>query len=392
MKRDLKVEGASRYVVGEVKRFNQKNEMFKRVRWDVNVMHLVSEMKIAMQASRDKPGYTVEEQAFERAAWALERNFANGNSSGKQGLYAWDSPTITATQPEDLKISGGDPLEISRMIKRIAKFLGASLVGVCELDRRWLYSDYCNVPGIQVPDPSMPDVEQGPVEISEEYKYAIVMAFEMDYQAIRYTPTSIGAAASGRGYSEMAYTTYLLAHYILSLGYKAIPMGNDTACSIPIAIDAGLGELSRMGFLITPEYGPRVRISKIFTDLPLTPDQPIDFGVWEFCSRCEKCAVNCPGQAIMYGEATATIHNICNREGLLRWPINVEKCLGFITSNGAACSTCIRVCPFNKPSGWTHELVRWGVKYTPLLNQFFVKMDDMLGYGKKMKAEHFWKL
>ena len=35
--------------------------------------------------------------------------------------------------------------------------------------------------------------------------------------------------------------------------------------------------------LITPEFGPRVRIAKIFTDFPLSPDQPILFGVRSFC-------------------------------------------------------------------------------------------------------------
>ena len=40
----------------------------------------------------------------------------------------------------------------------------------------------------------------------------------------------------------------------------------------PLAIMAGLGELSRIGILITPEFGPRVRLCKVFTDLPLQAD------------------------------------------------------------------------------------------------------------------------
>ena len=71
----------------------------------------------------------------------------------------------------------------------------------------------------------------------------------------------------------------ILAEFIRILGYKAIPMGNDTSLSIPLAIDAGLGELGRHGLLITPEYGPCVRLCKVFTDLPLEPDKPIQFGV-----------------------------------------------------------------------------------------------------------------
>ena len=48
--------------------------------------------------------------------------------------------------------------------------------------------------------------------------------------------------------------------------------------TIPMAVDAGLGELGRNGLLLTEKYGPRVRLCKVFTDLPLEPDEPIDLG------------------------------------------------------------------------------------------------------------------
>ena len=167
-------------------------------------------------------------------------------------------------------------------------------------------------------------------------------------------------------------------------------MGNDTALSIPIAIDAGLGELSRAGLLITKEFGPRVRISKVFTDLPLVTDRPIEFGVWDFCMKCKKCAQNCPGQALEYGEPGDKVHNISNNSGLFRWPINAEKCFRFWAAIGTSCVNCIRVCPFNKPTGWLHSGVRWGVTHASWLDSLFVRMDDLLGYGKQVSAEHFW--
>jgi len=36
-------------------------------------------------------------------------------------------------------------------------------------------------------------------------------------------------------------------------------------------VDAGLGELGRNGLLVTPEFGSRVRLCKVFTELPLQP-------------------------------------------------------------------------------------------------------------------------
>jgi len=66
------------------------------------------------------------------------------------------------------------------------------------------------------------------------------VAVEMDFEAINCSPAHPASAATGAGYSRMAFTVGLLAQYIRGLGYQAIPCGNDTACSIPIAIDAGL--------------------------------------------------------------------------------------------------------------------------------------------------------
>ncbi len=167
-------------------------------------------------------------------------------------------------------------------------------------------------------------------------------------------------------------------------------MGNDTANSIPLAIDAGLGELGRLDKLITPQFGPRVRLSKVFTNLPLVPDRPIEFGVWDFCLQCKKCAQNCPAQAISYREPTDEPTSISNRTGILRWPVQAEKCLGWFAKNGGDCSNCIRVCPFNKPRGLLHDTARWGVKHTPFLNPVFLKADNLLGYGRMVKSENFW--
>ncbi|MBT8363981.1 MAG: reductive dehalogenase, partial [Deltaproteobacteria bacterium] len=195
----------------------------------------------------------------------------------------------------------------------------------------------------------------------------------------------------GAGYSRMAFTAGLLAQYIRGLGYQAIPCGNDTACSIPIAIDAGLGEIARNGLLITPQFGPRVRLAKVLTDLPLIPDRPIEFGVWDFCLKCQKCAKKCPSQSIMYGKPTEKPHNISNRDGVMTWHINAETCLNFWATNGTDCSNCIRTCPFNKPGGMLHDWVRWGITNTPRLNKLFMWGDELFGYGRKRDSADFWQ-
>ena len=378
-------QGASRYVVGNVEPYDQKNEMFKRPFWDLQARELGKKFYFTPVMPRDKAGYRLYDQSMVNASWRLEREFALGVRGGRMGLYDWDwdgkfgYPRV----PPGLKISETNPKILTRWVKKAATFFGASLVGVCELDRRWIYSSAYNITpeGGQETENTIPD----------DYKYAVAIAVEMDYMAMQCSPFGPAAEATGLGYSHMAFTAGLLAQYIRGLGYRAIPCGNDTACSIPIAIDAGLGEMARNGLLITPKFGPRVRLAKVFTDLPLIPDKPIEFGVWDFCLICEKCAKKCPSKSIMFGEPTVDPHNISNRAGVMAWHINAETCLAFWADNGMDCSNCIRSCPFNKPPGVLHDMVRWGITNTPWLNKTFLWGDDIFGYGTKRDSDKFWK-
>ena len=69
-----------------------------------------------------------------------------------------------------------------------------------------------------------------------------------------------------------------------------------------MAIDAGFGQLGRNGLLVHPEYGSRLALAKVITDMPLEPDAPSDFGLTEFCEVCDICAKNCPSRAISFGD------------------------------------------------------------------------------------------
>lgn len=374
--------GARRYLAGEVKPFDQKNEMFCRPLWDEKMLDLGEKFYMTPVPPRDQPGFRLKDQAMVNAAWHLENTFAQGVAGGRMGMYAWEWDQIFEYPrvPAGLKIDPHNTRAITGGIKRAAAFFGASLVGVCELDRNWVYASAF----------PLRDAKSIPNDLPEACRYAIAIAVEMDYDAIRCSPASPSSAATGLGYSKMAFVAGLLAHHIRGLGYQAIACGNDTACSIPIAIDAGLGELARNGLLITPEFGPRVRLAKVFTDLPLLPDRPIEFGVWDFCMQCEKCADRCPSKSIAHGAPTDKPNNISNRDGVLRWPINAETCLAFWAANGTDCANCIRTCPFNKPAGWLHDAVRWGICNTPVLNKLFLLGDDLFGYGRRGNADRFW--
>ena len=235
-------------------------------------------------------------------------------------------------------------------------------------------------------------LEDGTLAIPETMKTVIVLAFEMDYDSIEAAPTIQGDLATMDGYSKMAITAGSLAKFIRELGYNAIPCGNNTGISVPQAIEAGLGEGARNGILITPKYGPRVRLAKVITDLPMAYDKPIRFGVREFCEVCKKCAKYCPTQAISYGQRTMEATTISTNPGVMKWSVNAEDCYIGWTVNGSGCGQCIRVCPFNKPESWLHDATRILIgAQTGSLDSLLVKLDDASGYGPPEPRFDFWK-
>jgi len=339
---------------------------------------------------RNEPGYTQVDLAQRIAGFhcAMAANCHTGNwtrprLSEKFGcFFDWEGPWSPGFiglpwQPEKMPVH--DPAEMAEIVKDTALFLGASLVGITELNWNWVYK-----PGWERYAHKEIDLDR---MIPPSVKYAVVMAIETNYDFVKYAPTAKASAAAGLGYSKMAFLAPSLAKFIASLGYKAIACGNDTALSVPLAVDAGLGQLARFGALITPEFGPRVRLCKVLTDLPLKPTAPIDFGVTEFCEVCEKCAQYCPSQAILYGKRTPKPRTVSTNPGLLKWPLDGEKCLRFWFKNGAKtdkgmyhidCYQCINVCPFNKKGGAGHDLVRGLIKRKiQALDRLLLQGDDL---------------
>lgn len=386
----------NKYIKGKITRFDQKYQMFIRPGWDPEINGMVDDWSLN-GPPKDKAGFALEERAL-----------LSASSTGMMlGLFNTDLPNPSPGAislpnkgafpfeiPEEMKIDTSNPIEITEKIKKVAKWFGADTVGICRLDRRWVYSHTNNEhaylgPGDGTKHTSGESIVQ---EIPDEFQYAIVMCYEMDYDVIQYYSTYASLAATFMGYSRMAITNHHLSSFIKNIGYQVINCtNNNVALSIPMAIQAGLGDLGRNGTLITPKYGPRVRISKVITDLPLVPDSPIDFGVTEFCESCEICAEKCPSQSILYGERSIKPRNISNMEGVLKWPINAETCRAYWSRSGRDCNVCINVCPYNKPDTWFHKLVRWCADHIRWADPLFVWGDKKMGYGKARSANKFWK-
>ncbi len=371
-----------KYRAGDATPFDQKNEMFKRMWWDKKFAGMLRGFNGVIPAD-GRNGATNESMALRNAAWSVEQGYARGVSGGQFGMFDWNNEyvirgmaRIDRNTPHDASDLGHN----SRTVKKAAEFFGAVATGISKLDQRWIYTKGFRLTSCEVFD----------IEIPEEYQWVINIAVEMPYEHSRYLPTYLGSAGTGYGYSKMAITTGLGAQFIRQLGYKAIPAGNDTAMSVPYAIQAGLGELGRNGVLITPKFGPRVRLSKIFTDMPLACDKPVEFGVTEFCESCKQCAEQCPAKAISEGERTTEGHNMSNANGPLKWYVDGEACHMYWTKSRCDCGICLRVCPFNKPRGRLHDAARWVIDRFPKLNKLMLTADNVCGYDKKKSSRNYW--
>jgi len=178
-----------------------------------------------------------------------------------------------------------------------------------------------------------------------------------------------------------------MADYIRKLGYpaRAHHARNYQVVLPPLLLMAGIGEMSRAGIVLNPFLGTRFKAAAVTTDLPLMPDKPIDFGLQEFCQKCLNCADECPTKAISKGDKVMD-------NGYEHWKFDADRCTPFrvINQGGSSCGRCIKVCPWNKPEGWTHNVVRWMVKHVPFLDKFMIKMDDVWGYGKQDRRYKWW--
>ena len=239
----------------------------------------------------------------------------------------------------------------SKYVKKAAKFLGASTIGITQIDEKWIYKNKVTLYSTAVEE-KQEDMEFPELKLPKEIKYAVVMAIEMDPDGINCAPTFLEFASAGLGYSKISFTIACVAQFIRNLGYKAIPCANGKGLSVPLAIDAGLGALGRIGVLITKEYGPRIRLCKVLTDMPLAEDQPdLDFikEINKRCEICQKCADACDFDAISREKKpNYELRSKSNNPGTQKWYVDVEACYEGWVKYSSDCAKCIKACPYSK--------------------------------------------
>jgi len=277
-----------------------------------------------------------------------------------------------------------EPAEMAARIKTLAHRLGADDVRIGPLNPAWVYSHRGTPPFFADyrPNPphfsGLPEDYRGltwgdPIEVP--HRYSIAMAFAQDRDLMRTGGTPFSDFEVGRVYAFSALVTTQLAAYIRALGWpaRAHHLRNYGVLVVPVAVDAGLGELGRCGYLLHPRLGTNLRLTCVTTDLPLTLDPPVDLGIQDFCTKCLKCATTCPSGAIPTGDKVVV-------RGVRKWQIDPVKCLLYWGHLGSACSICQTVCPWSKPLTLPHRIVAQIAFHVPPARRFLIWADDLV-YG-----------
>ncbi|MFX1419318.1 MAG: reductive dehalogenase [Promethearchaeota archaeon] len=355
-------------------RFKQKYNMLFRRLWDKSLptYNQMIDTNIEKHIESKKEGYSRIDFALVAAGWTIYERFPYAFTWERKGLVDTGYGIDWMKYKHEIE----DSESFTKIIKKAAKFYGASLVGIADVNEKWVYKTGFVRPDQTSEAEAKKEIREGkavdsiydqPIELPKGVDKVIVMGVEMDQDAISTAPTQPAAAAAAIAYSKMAFIISCLGEFIRNLGYRAIQCGNDTALSIPLAVDAGLGALGRNGLLLTPEFGPRLRICKVFTDLPLSSDEvnrEFIEKVKFYCKNCSKCAEACEPKAITKEEnPTFNPTTISNNPGVNKYYVDVEKCFEFWVENSSDCGNCISACPFSKITKY----------YTP--DEFWSKLD-----------------
>ncbi|MDP8924462.1 MAG: 4Fe-4S dicluster domain-containing protein [Chloroflexota bacterium] len=274
----------------------------------------------------------------------LMRATDNSHAADKRNFLTTFTNAASKGAVNERRTEVADPKVMSRHIKRVAKHLGADLVGIAQANPAFMYAAGSRY----VQDGTANDAYQkmSPDELAKRFPYVIQATVAWDHETLQAHRHHIGDMSYHSSSMRASMILKSLEGYIKELGYTAIrgavnPQGAGLA--------AGLGELGRNGMMITEKFGARVHMpDPILTDLPLVPDKPVDIGVEDFCKICRKCASNCPTNSITFGPKV--IYN-----GIEKYKINWLTCYKirpFVADHYGSCLTCVAVCPFTKPDAW----------------------------------------
>lgn len=215
-------------------------------------------------------------------------------------------------------------------LKRLAQDLGADIVGFCKLP--------C-----------------APISQRPDLIYALSIGVKLSDAVLQTIDTAPSFAYFQHYRTANALLdtiAFRLSRTIEKNGYAAFPVAASQSQGkarpyegiLPhktVAVLAGLGFVGKSGLFLSNEYGSKVRLATILTDMPLQSELPL---VENGCGDCKACYLSCPAGAI-FGELPQT-------DGTRNF--DPELCSRYMKEHfqdvgrGSVCGICMKVCPKNK--------------------------------------------
>ena len=276
-------------------------------------------------------------------------------------------------EPDPAGPRPGDAAENAANIKAASYFLGVDAVGLSRCpDWAWYSHD-----------------ARGEA-IIPTHDQAISMVVDQGFETMEGASGDdwISVAQSMRAYLRFALLGGVIARQLRTLGYqaKAHTVMDGEVLQPPLLLLSGLGEVSRIGEVILhPFLGPRLKSGVVTTDMPMAHDQPIDFGLQNFCENCNKCARECPSGAITAGPKLMF-------NGYEIWKSDSQKCTSYriTTPGGAMCGRCMKTCPWNLEGLFAEAPFRWAASNLPQAAKMLAWLDDKAGRGNLNEVKKWW--
>ena len=270
-----------------------------------------------------------------------------------------------------------EPEFLTQHVKSFGYFLKADIMGTCKVPESAYYSH---------------DKQGNP--IIPRYKNAVVIVMRKELKAMRASTGHdwMGDPISFQAYQHLGMVAETMANYIRRLGWDASAqygpsfVNKYSVLLPPLLLAAGIGEVSRAGIILNPYLGLAYKAAIVLTDMPIVPDQPIDFGLQDFCRDCKICAKTCPSKAITMGDKV--MYN-----GYETWKLDTRRCASynFTNKNGTMCNTCVKSCPWSNPSNFPHNLMRSLIIDIPFTRRIAIWIAEILGERMTAPEKKWWR-
>ena len=231
----------------------------------------------------------------------------------------------------------GSDMELRNKIKQFCQDAGADIIGFAPVER-WDQVNEC-------------PVEFRPRSLWEPARTVIVLGVAMPLPIVETTPSLLhkemydtaNRTLDGMAYNLVRYLNRLghASYYFMRDGFGSLSLLKDRPAAafnhITAAKYAGLGTVGVNNCLLTPEFGPRVRLVSIFTEVALEPDPMV---AKELCIKCGTCAKCCPVNALVMKEDSY-------KGEFILLPC-LERHRELTADKAYPCGICTKVCPVGK--------------------------------------------